>query len=215
MKKHEGTGQGAVGDRRTEETLARVLVDVRTTTARLQTLLDRLEGLTGDSRAEPAGAPGLAFVANVNGRRRPMTEEEAGALDPEAFDVFIDVTSGTLRTRVPGEPSPVRRMADTPLQAEDVNTLLVFIDHPNRFFSHENLPRFLANAGYLQPNTLAKRMGRIRKALQGGRRDGPFICRTSDAHFTVSQSGFAYYFDAVGVSYCVVAYAVEAGRNQG
>jgi DNA-binding response OmpR family regulator len=178
-------------------------------------LLVRLDRLLVSATQEitPTGAPDpCRCLVITDGNRRLATEQELESIDPYSFDLFLDLTQSTFFTKVQGRGGRLRKIEETPLQSEDVNLLVFIIEHANRYFGCDNLQEYLEDAEFLERNTLAKRMARIRSAVQKGQLDGPFIRRTSQAHSTVSRTGFAFYFDGANVSYCLVRFAAVAER---
>ncbi len=179
-------------------------------------LLEQTRRMDGAETGKPAAAGAsalLRYPAIINGRRRRLSEEELGRIRPEEFDFFMDLARGLLLTRLPGRRGKLRRIGDTSLQSEDLNTLVVLVEHANVFFGADNLAPLLPDTEYLRPNTLGKRLVRIRRAVQGGRGDGPFIRRTTQAHYTVSRTGHAYYFDGAAAPYCLILPAISAANG--
>jgi len=181
-----------------------VLREARRKVAQLDTLLQRLTDL-GAPRSSPFPAerlPGPIYFLVCTGRTRQiMAEKEIRSFDFSKYDLFLDVTRGLLFTRAKGQHGKLRRIADTGLLSEDVNTLVFMMEHPGIYFSYENLPSYLPGSQYLESNTFQKRLSRIRRAL-GNKAD--CIRRVTDAHYKVSRTGNAYYFDGEGISYCLV-----------
>jgi len=193
------------------------LVRFREELASFLARLDRM--LTSAPRqSAPPSEPGLCpCLVIADGNRRLAAEHELKSIDPYSFDFFLDLTRGVLFTKVhglkpPGREERLRKIEKTPLQSEDVNLLVFAIEHANRYFGCDNLREYLADAEYLERNTLAKRLARIRRTVQKGQLEGPFIRRTSQAHSTVSRTGFAFYFDGASVSYCLIRFVAAAER---
>ena len=187
--------------------LPSLVLNIRQKMKELNALVAQLPDEPPAQSAQPKRGSLNHYIAIINGKRHLFSERETDCLDPRKFEFFLDVTRGILFTRSRGSGGTLRRLEETPFKSEDVNTLACLVEHAGTYFSSDNLHRYLEDAEFLERNTLAKRMVRIREAVQGGRLDGPFIRRTSQAHSTVSRSGFAFYFDGSNVSYCLVRLA--------
>ena len=192
-----------------------ILKEARRKTSELARLLEQFEahgGTVHRSRTAtdlPVSSL-LDFLVNVNGRRQRVSEREIHSIRPGRYDLFLDVTRGLLWTRPKGRRGRLLRIEETVLHSEDVNTLAFMMEHPGRYFSHENLPNYLPGPAYLERNTFQKRISRIRRTL---RDDGTFIVRVTDAHYKVSSTGNAYYFNGERVSYCLVQFADPAEKS--
>jgi hypothetical protein len=161
-------------------------------------------------RAVPAPSSGtrqVRYLMVSNGHKRVITEDELATIDPTKFAFFLNQTSGQLLTSATAKRPGLRSIAESGMQSEDVTLLAFLVEHPNRYFGVDNLSQFLEGQEMLAANTLSRRLVRIRRAVQQGNVDGPFIRKVLNAASSVSRSGFAVYFDASSGSYCLVRYA--------
>jgi len=185
------------------------LLQIRQKWREVGDLLRRLEALLASGPPTTPSGEYPRFLVVINGRRQRLTERQVEDINPKAFDFYLDLTRGLLLTKLGKGRGKFQNLRETPLQSEDLNTLAVLLEHANRYFGRDNLRYYLDDAEFLEGNTLSKRMGRIRAVAQEGCLDGPFIRRTSQADRSVSRTGFAFYFDGGGVTYCLIRFTGE------
>ena len=98
-------------------------------------------------------------------------------------------------------------IAQTTLQSEDIRTLAFLVEHADRDFGADNLAEYLDQEA-LEANTLSRRMVRIRREVQQGRLDGPFIERATNVDLGISRSGFGFRFTTKKAKhYCLIRFA--------
>jgi DNA-binding response OmpR family regulator len=154
----------------------------------------------------------LRYLMVSKGQRKIISERAYAALKPEKFRFFLDLAGGRLLAKGEGRRPAVRSITQSGLQSEDIHTLAFLVEHPGQFFGADNLAQFLAGQEMLEANTLAHRMVRIRREVQPGHVDGPFLRRATNVDTSVSRTGFGFYFDSSAGPYCLVRFAQSTER---
>jgi hypothetical protein len=169
----------------------------------------RLKDLTaGPGASKEVGVPLLGrriFAVVVNGQPRPATEAEARELRPEDYALYLDLTRGDLGCRLPGERPWLRPVREVGLDGV-ADLLAVMMEHPLLNFGNVNTAEFLPRRRGMTSDAFRKAMGRIRRALQRGARNGPLLLHLDRSHYTVSESGHAWRISKQEGDLCVVRF---------
>jgi hypothetical protein len=173
----------------------------------VKTLLQEGGGGMSKVLTQAADERPVRYIMFSDGRRKLIIDPEYAALKPEGFRFFLDLVAGRLLAKVDRRRPTLRKIAGSVLQSEDVRTLAFMVEHAGKYFGADNLAEFLDGQEDLTANTLARRMVRIRREVQQGQVDGPFIRRATNVDISVSRTGFGFHFDGAAGPYCLVRFA--------
>lgn len=113
-----------------------------------------------------------------NGRK--LSEEELSNIHKDDFDVTLDMTTNSLRYRK--EPVKHTKLKESKLEGigpRRIEILLYLLEHPTRHISIENASVLPGQLDIIEPNTLSKTIGLLRKALGQKGPKGPYILTES------------------------------------
>lgn len=151
------------------------------------------------------------YSLSLNGRRGKATESEVRSMNPKDFAVYLDVTTGVLASRLPGEESRIETIEKAGLSGvEDI--LGVLLENPHLNFGNVNISVFLPHRAGMTPDAFRKAMARIRNAIQGGDEDGPLLRRINRSHFSISDSGFAWRMSMDAGDLCFIRFLLPPER---
>ncbi len=117
-------------------------------------------------------------IAIANGRK--LSEEEPSNIHKDDFDVILDMTTNSLRYRK--DPLKHTNLKESKLEGigpRRIEILLYLLEHPTRHISIENASVLPGQLDIIEPNTLSKTIGLLRKALGQKGPKGPYILTES------------------------------------
>lgn len=117
-------------------------------------------------------------VTITNGRKLP--EEELLNINEDEFDIILDITTNSLRYRK--DPVKHTNLKESKLEgigSRRIEILLYLLEHPTRHISIENASMLPGQLDIIEPNTLSKTIGLLRRALGQKGPKGPYILTES------------------------------------
>lgn len=114
------------------------------------------------------------IIAIANGSTLP--EKELSDIKEKNFDVILDITTNSLRYRK--DPVKHTNLKESKLEgigSRRIEILLYLLEHPTRHISIENASVLPGQLDIIEPNTLSKTIGLLRKALGQKGPKGPYI----------------------------------------
>jgi hypothetical protein len=117
-------------------------------------------------------------VAVADGRK--LSEGEPSNIHKDDFDVILDMTTNSLRYRK--DPVKHTKLEESKLEGigpRRIEILLYLLEHPTRHISIENASVLPGQLDIIEPNTLSKTIGILRKALGQKGPKGPYILTES------------------------------------
>jgi hypothetical protein len=116
----------------------------------------------------------LQNIATANGCK--LSKEGLSNINKDDFDIILDMTTNSLRCR----KDPVKRTELKESQLENIGSrrieiLSYLLEHPKRNISVENVSLLSNQMDFVSPNTLAKTISLLRKALGQKGAKGPYI----------------------------------------
>jgi hypothetical protein len=117
-------------------------------------------------------------VAVADGRK--LSEGELSNINEDDYDVIIDITTNSLRYRK--DPVKHTNLKESKLEGigpRRIEILLYLLEHSTRHISIENASVLPGQLDIIEPNTLSKTIGLLRKALGQKGPKGPYILTES------------------------------------
>lgn len=116
--------------------------------------------------------PTLIITANGH----TISEDKATSISEDDFGVILDVSHKSLRFRVnPHDQSPLTEADIEDIGSRRIEVLKYMLKHPTRNVSIDNVSSLPKQPENMEPNTLAKTISLLRKALGGGGQKNPYI----------------------------------------
>lgn len=117
-------------------------------------------------------------IAIANGRK--LSEGELSNINEDDYDVILDITTNSLRYRK--DPVKHTNLKESKLEgigSRRIEILLYLLEHSTRHISIENASMLPSQLDIIEPNSLSKTIGILRKALGQKGPKGPYLLTES------------------------------------
>jgi len=143
--------------------------------------IEEMLGLILDNADTKANSPEPEVhrsVAVADGRK--LSEGELSNINEDDYDVILDITTNSLRYRK--DPVKHTNLKESKLEGigpRRIEILLYLLEHSTRHISIENASMLPSQLDIIEPNSLSKTIGILRKALGQKGPKGPYILTES------------------------------------
>lgn len=145
------------------------------------------------------------FLMAVNGKAKRASECDIRRINPAHYALYLDLVSRQLGCHLFGEKLRLQSVQEAGV-AGVADILSVMMEHPLLNFGNANIGYYLRHRKGMTPDAFRKAMAKIRRALQHGARDGPFLLHFGRSDFSVSESGHAWRISKEKGDLCVVRF---------